>query len=200
MVPIYLNGKGKKGYTFDEFEKEFENICESHRKQRRALGFAFILCNFDSAEVIKVLNDKDYWRALNHISGRFLTVFSFHSRQSYEESNRFVEARFGPQFDEAKPSILFFQISEGKVSDSFSVNFTCDTVEGAFQEIRAVLTDAVESVENVLPEYSGNTAEVFNLIKQRLEQRKALLMIKRGFGMVGSIRDVISKIVSLGSP
>ena len=78
MFDIYLREGGyPHGFGIEEFAREFPKICRSHRETGRALAFAFILFDYDHPEVRKVLYDQMYWDALDKISGRFLTVFSF---------------------------------------------------------------------------------------------------------------------------
>jgi hypothetical protein len=213
MVPIFLNAKGgREGYSFDEFGRKFETICHTHHKEGRALAFAFILYDFEHAEIAKVLHDEDYWNALNKISGKYLTVFSFHlakqyrgvarpasrvgrsSSGSFSDSKQFISELFGAELPSAKPVILFFQVTGDEISDPCVVEVRAETVEKAFLEIRSILSDAVESVERVLPEFRGNTAEVFNLIVTRLQQRKAALFIKKAVGVAGSVQDLAGRL------
>lgn len=67
-----------RGSSYEQFEKEFLNICNAHRNDDNALVFAFLLYDFENAQIAKILNDPDYWLSLNAISGNFLTVFSLH--------------------------------------------------------------------------------------------------------------------------
>lgn len=67
-----------RGSSYEQFEKEFLNICNAHRNDDNALVFAFLLYDFENGQIAKILNDPDYWLSLNAISGNFLTVFSLH--------------------------------------------------------------------------------------------------------------------------
>jgi len=132
---IYLNTKtGKKGDSFAQFRNEFMDICASHHKNARALAFAFILYDFEHPQIVKVLEDQHYWNALNKISGKYLTVFSFrlNSFGTFDDSRAFIKEQFGVDLPEANPSILFFQVSDKQISDSFMVEIKADMVGGAY--------------------------------------------------------------------
>lgn len=77
MYTVYINSEDK-GSSYYQFEEDFLKICNAHRKEDRALMFAFILYDFENHQISKILNDPDYWLSLNSISGKYLTVFSLH--------------------------------------------------------------------------------------------------------------------------
>ena len=62
---------------FEQFKERFFKICEEHRSTGRALAFAFILFGEQHAEMYNMLENQNYWQALNTLSGRWLTVFTF---------------------------------------------------------------------------------------------------------------------------
>jgi hypothetical protein len=204
MISIYLSGKGgREGYPFEHFKHYFLDICHSHHEEGRALAFAFILYDFNHPEIIKTLHDQDYWKALDCISGKYLTVFSFHhfDRRSrsddFKNSQQFIEERFGIELSKARPSVLFFQITNGQVSVPFAVEIQSETVQQAFVEIRGILSDVVDSLKEVMPEFRHNTAETFNLITNRLWQRKAVLSLRKVLGLVGSAQELVDKLHKL---
>src|SRR5664280_1916028 len=139
MVSILLRKTGiPKGFSPEEFEREFPLICQSHRDKGRALAFAFILYDFADAQVIKVLDDSVYWDALDRISGSYLTIFSFHitplgklgmglkkrrkvTKQNhlFSYSNSFIEKQFGIELPASQPLLLFFQAGDGKLSTPY---------------------------------------------------------------------------------
>jgi hypothetical protein len=206
MVPVYIGRSRKVSDSFGEFTSEFLKICRSHQEQKRALAFAFILYDFDHPEIRKVLADQDYWDALDHISGTTLTVFSFHidenrrtgshshRGETFAESQQFLTQRFGVAIPKGKPSILFFQVTKEEVSNPCIIAVRANTVEEAFNEIRGILLDAVDSLSQVQPEFRGNTREIFIQLEQRLSQRKALSEIKRVARLAGAAKDLITKL------
>src|SRR5205814_7794305 len=97
------------------------NLCEQHRQEGRALAFTFIFYNQKHAQVARVLDEMHFYRALDAISGRWLTVFFVDSRpQAARSSNydfeadfsheamRSIQEAFGVAWDSSKPALLFF--------------------------------------------------------------------------------------------
>lgn len=185
MCPIILSGSKKGYYGFEEFKGAFESICRSHRAEGKALAFAFILYDFEHPELRKVLADDAYWYALNSISGKYLTVFSFHlpartgrgdrtpvRGSPFADANHYVAELFGVTLPQSRPLILFFQIHANTISEPYLYVLKGDSMVEMFHEIRDALSDAVESVQSVRPEFRDNTEGIFNLIKNSLKQRK----------------------------
>ena len=81
MVPIVTNGK----QYFDEenLKKSIMETCENHKKEGRALAFAFIVYDFENHTIPIILKNKDYWSSLDKISGRRLSVFYINSKDEY---------------------------------------------------------------------------------------------------------------------
>lgn len=77
MYTVYLNSRDE-GHGFQTFYEKFIAICNEHRKENRAMVFAFILYDFQNPQLAKVLKDTDYWLSLNDLSGKYMTVFSIH--------------------------------------------------------------------------------------------------------------------------
>lgn len=77
MFTVNINTEDR-GSSYEQFEKEFLDICNEHRNDNRALVFAFLLYDFENYQIAKILDDPHYWISLNTISGDFLTVFSLH--------------------------------------------------------------------------------------------------------------------------
>jgi hypothetical protein len=212
MYDIYLRDNGDKGLSIEEFDKEFRSICQSHQKTGRALAFAFILFDYDHPEVGKVLYDQMYWDALNQISGRYLTVFSFNlksevnvraeirnrgqhptNRSILHSVNNFLEKQFGIKFPQSRPLILFFQVHNNQILTPYVYELKADSVESAFHEIKDALLTAVESVERVQPEFRGNTEQIFDLIKQSLSQRELLRKANVVVNLARQVKDLFSK-------
>lgn len=75
MHRILHNSRGQ-GFEYEDFKKRFFEICNKHKSEARAMAFAFIVYKKENPEIIKILEDQDYWNALDAISGKFITVFS----------------------------------------------------------------------------------------------------------------------------
>lgn len=81
MVPIVTNGK----QYFDEesLKKSIMETCENHKKEGRALAFAFIVYDFENHTIPEILKNKDYWSSLDKISGKRLSIFYINSQDEY---------------------------------------------------------------------------------------------------------------------
>ncbi len=83
MVPIKLQKDGSiYELGTEEFSRSIIEVCEKHRKENRALAFAFILYNFENPQIVKILNDKNYWNALNTISDHYLSIYYINSQRT----------------------------------------------------------------------------------------------------------------------
>ncbi|MGH7927248.1 MAG: hypothetical protein ACREQV_05595 [Candidatus Binatia bacterium] len=212
MISIYREGPdGRRGYNFRRFETEFLQICEEHKRDGRALFFAFLLFDFRNADLVKVLRDEDYWRALDVTSGNRLTVYSFHVLEpkvpapTVEVRNMYAvdpgpshrtelvfRSYFGTLDVPAVPAVLFFQVNEESVSDYFIVTLSARGVEGTYQELEDVLDVAVRSVAKVLPENEHRAGEVFNLVKAGLDERTLRARIAKGLKVLGPIKELVN--------
>lgn len=218
MIPIISHGKaGDQGYTFRNFEAFFLNICESHREDRRALAFAFILYDLRSPQVAKALKDQDYWNALDEISGKYLSVFSFHTmpprrpssrrRRSsfnttqymtrvmindFEDGRSLLEKYFNLEQGIRLPAILFFQVSNAEIIGSKLVQLTKDTVEESFIEIKNIVSCAAEAVSSVKDENHRNDHVIFQLIEDNLNDRGIKIIASAVINKIKSAKEVLA--------
>ena len=211
MIAIYENSPGpRRGHSVEQFHTRFLAICGEHRASRRALAFAFILYDFSDPQVKKMLDDDDYWRALDEISGQNLSVFSFHQipRRSQREMRMMTSFSAAPRDDHYTalwryvglerapeiPSILFFQVERGEVIDSMVVQVRAQRVEDTFVEFKEVLRLAGQAVGKVKPENHGNAQAIFNLIKDRLRRRERSIRVRTAFSTVLPVARVAGRI------
>lgn len=215
MQPIYINSN-KKEYKY--FKENLIGLCNEFRSQNRALAFAFILYDFKSPQVKKVLEDQDYWHALNAISGKYLTVFTLH----YKEKPRYKSPNilttlismpiFGPPENEiddimikyfdnrqkiSYPAILFFQVDQSKVIDTMLVGLKDEQVENSFLEIKKYLTRAVDGLREIDPENKDNHKEIFDRLELEIDNFNTMKLIQRMTRLAGSAIGLASSIKGL---
>jgi hypothetical protein len=201
MIPIrYENNKNLEELTSEELYGKILKICKEHHAEKRALAFAFILFDFHNPQISKVLSDFKYWKALDVLSGKFLSVFHLHTNEEFfaEDLARFngVEMRnlyrmdfesvklerikhfISPQSEIKIPSILFFQTDGTMVVDYYVIELREETIEASFIEIKNYIKAAVDSLKKVDSEYNKQT--VFNLIEKSVKSVK----IRRDFNKV----------------
>jgi hypothetical protein len=219
MIPIIAHGSaGNRGYTFDNFESNFINICTEHRQDGSALAFALILYDFTQPQVSKVLQDPDYWAALDKISAHYLTVFSFHTIASRKpkgritrssgnnelafmisiDANEFRDGRsvlekyFNLERTLTLPAILFFQVSDAEIVGTNLVQLTEEKIEDSFIEIKNIISAAADAVSDVKEENFQNSPEVFDLIERRLRDRGIVVFVKKVFKPIKTIKELFS--------
>jgi len=198
MVPLRVLTNGRiHELNADDFSNGITDLCEKHREQNRALAFAFLIYDFCNPQIIKVLNDIDYWNALNIISGKWLSIYYIHSSDknfgedltaaSKIETRGMHPIRTNEPFchtlpmlkrylaldnDVSLPSILFFQVEDGLVSDYFLVELSEESIEKSFIEFKNHINAAVERLKMVAPENYDNSQPIFNSLKEGVESTK----------------------------
>lgn len=219
MIPIISHGKlGDRGYLFDNFESDFLNICERHREDKRALAFAFILYDFSHPHITKALEDQDYWNALDKISGEYLSVFSFHTREKRKRVSRnkstkrsdvmswmnpvdveeltngksLLEKYFDLEQPIRLPAILFFQVSNSEITDTHLVQLTKEKIEDSFLEIKEIISTAAESVSEIKDGNNRNDRVIFSLIENSLKDRGFILLVKSAIKKISPLKEIIS--------
>ncbi len=222
MYTVYQNSRDE-GHNFDSFRHEMMQICSRHKEERRALAFAFILYDFENPQLWKVLNDNQYWLALNEISGEYLTVFSFNYKEEKKIKKEFgisrrisyrlstvttstnpskgieelVHKYFGSDFLLSYPAILFFQVDNEVITDSLLIELKEELIEPAFQELKEYLKSSVEALRRIKPEDRNNAKDVFDSLERKVSSTRTIRKIKRVVKNGGNIVGLISSIKGL---
>lgn len=215
MHSIFLNSENKV-LSFSSFHEKMVEICNSHRENNKALAFAFILYDFENAQIQKVLNDKDYWLALNKISGEYLSVFSINYKAedegmekfsslttfSYNDNpsiatNKLIENYFGANVKVTYPAILFFQVNEEEVIDSLLIELKEEKIEEAFLELKENIKITVDVLKKVHKENKRNFKEIFDLVENELRANKNSSKIKRVTKGAGNIIGLASSVIGI---
>lgn len=196
MIPIAGQFGGKfETDEFDKFKNYLLDICKKHKKEHRALAFAFIVYDFQDYTIQKIVGDKHYWQTLDKIAGEYLTIFYIDSDDSYYNKRRlklnkpnensqtflcgiktpfdgairFIKEEFQLDDNIKTPFVLFFQTDGKKLLDYFFITLKQEKLEDAFLELKAIIKNAADSVSKVLPENYKNYQEIFNLIRGGVE-------------------------------
>lgn len=212
MYKIYLNSEDK-GLDYNSLREKLIEICNSHREKNKALAFAFLLYDFENPQISKVLNDNEYWLALNKLSGEYLSVFSINYKSEDEEmektaelttysyndnpsiaTNKLVEDYFGENIKITYPAILFFQVTEEEVIDSLLIELREERIEEAFLELKQNVKAVVDVLKKIHKENSRNFKEIFDLIESALITNRNSKNIKRVTKAAGNILGLASSI------
>ena len=216
MYTIFQNSNDT-GYDFKSFENRMIEICNTHRNSNKAIAFSFILYDFENPQLSKILNDQDYWLALNKISGEFLTVFSLNYKKETTikkepvapmlllipfdwnpsaGTNKLIKKYFGNK-NVNYPAILFFQVNNNSVIDSLLIELKEEEVEKAFLELKTHIKSAVEALKYISAENKQNFKEVFDSLENNVKSVKARIKTKRIIKNIGNIIGLISSIKGL---
>lgn len=132
MFTVNINTEDR-GSSYEQFEKEFLNICNQHRNDKNALVFAFLLYDFENYQIAKILDDPHYWISLNAISGNYLTVFSLHYKAEdikqkimemmQNRMNRSAEKGFGMIPTDVNPSLETNRLIKKYFGDEIIVKY-----------------------------------------------------------------------------
>ena len=205
MVPLKLLKDGRiHELSTDAFGQSIIDICEKHRKENRALAFAFILYNFENPQISKILNDRNYWNALNTISGQYLSIYYIHSRENtfgedlaaisdreqrglYPIDGKNKLGAVLPMLkrylklneDVKNPSILFFQVEGNFISDYFLIKLLEEKIEESFLELKDYVSSAVDRLKMIDPENYGNVQPIFESLKQGVRSTKLRKVVFR---------------------
>ena len=220
MHNIYLNS-GNKGLSFESFQTEMISICNKHRKENRALAFAFILYDLRNPHVKKVLNDKDYWLALNEISGKYLSIFSLifdeiktetqdveskrvvrymnpvFSEKNLSEANENLLKTYFTNIERILPAILFFQVDNNEIIDTLLIELKEEKIELAFLELRDYIKSSVEALERIKPEFRNNLNEIFDNLERNVGSTSFYKGIRRMYKNFGPIASFVASLSTL---
>lgn len=175
----------------NEFEGGITQLCERHKEENRALAFAFLIYDSENPQIIKILDDTEYWRALDNISGKLLSIYYIHSKEKIfgedlkaasgiEKRSMYAgttEGRYETVVPMLKhylalennvhlPSILFFQTEGSLITDYFIVELKEEKIEDSFIELKSYIIAAVDRLKIIEKENYGNARGIFENLKQ----------------------------------
>lgn len=200
----------------DSLEKYIIKKCYQHRVEKRAFAFALIIYDFSNPHIAKIFEDEKYFNAFDYISDKYLTVFYINSEYmrnqniKAKKSNRMIlelkiheikaPINVSPKVIGEKllneetlpsPSIIFFNILENNITDYTIAKLRENKVEDCFNEIIKIIEIAVNSLKNVKEENRKNEKEIFNLLKNSIEESELLKNVKLNFDKIISVKDFI---------
>jgi hypothetical protein len=221
MVPIYLNGRNED-YSFQSFHENMIKICNEHINDGRALAFAFILYDFTNESLVKALQNKVNWKALHELSGKYLTVFSIHTkgRQRVRANNPASDNRFTQYMttissyespkesenlllkkyfksDVKFPAILFFQVDKLKVIDSVIFELEAQGEDNIYYEMKNYIIAAVKALQNIPEGSNEDNLDIFRELKGNVNQVQAKKNYKKVGKKVMQIGEILALISSL---
>lgn len=204
------------GRHSEHLEQYILNICAQHKKEKRALAFAFIVSDLDDPQITKILRDDDYLNALHKVSGKFLTVFYLNDnyvKKTIEKASvsKIMRIELGVQKINAtkdfspkylaqnllnkdnlpSPSILFFQVENNLITDYTFAQLRESKIEEGFVEMKEIIKTAINSLGNVQEENTSNSNELFELLKQSVKSSEFWKNAQSKFDSLVKIKDFL---------
>ncbi len=128
----------------------------------------------------------------------FLSPIEFQA-QSPDGILTFIQKEFGIKESINTPFIIFFQMNGFDIIDYFVVKLKAEKIDEAFIELKNQIQYAVDSLKRITPENRSNFAEIFNLIKNGVQNGRLNIFIiktvKQRLG-IGSILSLVKKAIS----
>ncbi len=195
MVPIQTLKDGQVvAVETGELYNSIIDICREHKSTNRALAFAFILYNYKNPQIYKILDDNDYWRAMNETSGKYLSIFYIPQPDSYfgqdlvESDGKEKRGLHGLKTNEhlipllknyfeldekiELPAVLFFQEHNGLLTDYFLLGLDERKLEDSFWELQDYIQTAVDNLERITKDNHANSREIFNQLKTGVDGQR----------------------------
>jgi len=155
MFPIREHNNGI-GYSFKDFSTRFIEICNDHIENDRAKAFAFIFWDFKNELCV------DEFAQLDRLSDKTLSIFYLDSnnKRLFNRFNRLFLRKLGFGSDGKNPSyafpfIVFFKITNNKITDSNCVELRKDAINSSFSELKLYIKDYVNEEDNNSRKYKN---------------------------------------------
>ncbi|MEX2409814.1 MAG: hypothetical protein WD607_00340 [Candidatus Paceibacterota bacterium] len=199
-VVFKIKSDGSDPLDTENFLNDIVQTSIEHKKQNRALAFAFLIYDFESPHVAKILEDKNYWNSLHRIAGTYLSIYYIHSEADSlnEKKVYFQSENVGKPFNylygykkEGGPSdiaipvlrqffnieeriklpaLIFFQIEGQNISDAIFIELEEQKIEASFLELKETLIEIVNRLKDIEKENYQNSEEIFRELRTGVEQ------------------------------
>lgn len=187
-------------------------LAEHYRsKDNIANIFGIILYLDANPHIKKVLLDKDYWSALNEISGPIWAIFSikpetgrFGQRGPSGETIGFLvpvwkePAANKPIIDEFElgstkdlPLLLIFTHDDEENILKLTIKLDDESTQSSYNSLKNAIQTVADAVEGVLPEYRKSPYGVFNAVKMRVDYYNQMQVIKKGVNFYSWIKGLL---------
>jgi hypothetical protein len=187
-------------------QKFLEPVIEN---REAVVAFGLILYTDEHPHVKKVLRDKDYWQALDKMSGQRWAILAARAvRGHYElpdmppgmmgmmrmvwhepEQNRQLLATFGLEDTARLPMfVLFTPLHDGRLLHT-SIKLNDESEEAAFARLKDVVSALTEAVNVIQKENREDYEAVFNALKMAVFDIKVRDFVKSGMGLYSWVKD-----------
>lgn len=189
-------------------ESLFRIIRKQIPVQGQASAFGVVLLTDSHANLRKVLDDDDYCKALNEISGPKWTVFAARAKQGRTEMPKFPAGTIGVMYMRwVEPQenaeliaalglkstqnlpclVVLFPDEEGSAL-THAIRLNDNTPEDAFASLKEAIASVTEAIEGVLPENLKNSEGVHAAVALRLESVRQWQFVRKALPFLVWIR------------
>lgn len=203
----------------DDFVSSLTTVCNNLQRDHNILTFGFIIYDETTPQYRKLLRDKDYWEALDRISGDKMMVFSLSDKvdsRSEGDNMMHMMTSFTPSrssktksyshllnkvFDDEAllvyPSVLFFQVFEGNIYNYRLVPLRRGTIEESFAAVQNLFESIAKVLDQIAPENYRNCREIFELVKDDLLNQKYTMFILKGPKVLADFIGIVKNLMFL---
>jgi len=176
-------------------------LSKIYRKKNELVDiFGVILYSDSNPHIKKVLADKDYWKALDEISGPKWAIFSIRPQEGKSTCPTFPVGTLGmmiPIWREPQENIRILEefeldstqnipilliFTQGKDEEilKFTFKINEESIEKAYNSLKQAIENITECVEKILPEYRKDSEAVFHAVEMGIYPYKQWEKIKKG--------------------
>ncbi|UCG50925.1 MAG: hypothetical protein JSW58_12085 [Candidatus Latescibacterota bacterium] len=179
MQPIWITEReGSKGYLSDEFSSRFREIIEESDRPLSAM----VYCDLEHPHVWPVLQEPQYWTALNRITGELLRIYYLHFPKSsapwttgtvdVSEELDMVRDHIGESKMGNVPHVVFFHPADAGRFDHHEVRITGDNAEEVFRDLENLFNEATASISKSVAAGRNDPKDLLDgLVKDLLVSR-----------------------------
>lgn len=203
----------------EEFVSSIMTICDQLQKKHNILTFGFIIYDETTPQFRKLLRDKDYWEALDRVSGdkmmifalsdtvdsiseglgtiQFMTAFSPSRSNKTKSYSHLLNEVFDDEALLVYPSVLFFQVFEGNIYNYRLLPLRRDTIEESFSAVQKLFESIAKVLDQIAPENYQNCREIFELVKDDLLNQKYTMYILKGPKVLADFIGIVKNFLFL---
>lgn len=188
------------------WSNDLKSLVKSENVNVRVFGV--IIYTDEHAHIKRMLADDTYWKALDEISGKRLTVFATRALQGSKESQR-IEGKLG-RFQEVwkepnenrelvdlfeigstetLPVLVVFAMEGDQRMQRTVVHLNDESAEGAFNVLRTVTRSIADAIEGVAQEYASDPLSYFRATEVALAEYKDTKFLSKVYDILKEIRD-----------
>jgi hypothetical protein len=185
-------------------------LVKHYRKSKDTVDiFGVILYTDEHPNVKKALNDEDYWKALDEISGKKWSIFSSSQKKGEmgypdfppntigymrliwkePKKNKVLLEEFELENTQALPLFIAFTESGNRILKT-QIEINDNSKDEAYNSIKDIISDITHAVENINPEDIKNSDEIYSTVSRILRNKIRWETLKKRFELLRWIKTL----------